>query len=131
MIRFFKLILLLGFCFLGKYALAVEDLTIIQDDNYPYYYGQFVTSTGVVDLTGTTISVMMSLTTNDISNTTTAKINMAPATVLSAKNGLFMYVWSGSDTDTVGIYNIRFVVQKNGVKFTKPTTEIARVIVKD
>ncbi len=71
-----------------------------------------------VDLTGATVKFIMALTVG-----ATPKINTA-ATVLDAEAGSVRYTWTGTDTDTVGLYRAEFEVTfASGAKRTFPVSD--------
>lgn len=74
----------------------------------------------VLDITpGTTVVFTMTPV-----GSTTPKINRQPATVVSSAGGtvLVRYTWSGTDTDTPGVYEGEFEFTIGGKKMTAPTS---------
>jgi hypothetical protein len=123
---FFKLFLILSCCCFGKTVFAVSDLFVVQGNNFPYYIAQLTDSNGTpLDLMGATVTFTMI----PSSNPSTPIIYKQPATVVDSTNGMVEYVWVDGNTNTIGAYKIRFTVTKDGRVFSKPTTEIARVVI--
>lgn len=127
--KIFSVLILLFEFFMVNSLWAVQDVQVVKDDTYPYYRAQMQYRKGPIDLTGAVVYFTMAPVADSIVNSVTAKVYMKEVTVLSAKDGLVEYQWAVGDTDTVGKYNIRFKVVRGSVVFTKPTTEIARVVV--
>ena len=110
--------------------MAIETLYITQHDLQPIYLASVQDSTGgVVDITGATIRVNMSL-----NESTVLTINRSTAgiSITGATSGEFQYTWQAGDTDTVGEYAIEFeITPLAGGKFTvpnrKPSEGVAHV----
>lgn len=73
---------------------------------------------GVVNLTDCSVKIYMAY-----QGTTTKKINGAACTVLSASEGKVRYSFISTDVDTVGIYDVQFVVTNSANKLTTFPTD--------
>ena len=92
-----------------------EDFGIGQDDLLPVIYGTFTDRNGPLDLSGASgVKFQM------ISRAAGGKVDAA-ATILDAVNGEVYYAWSGTDTDTPGLFDASFQATVNSKKLhTQP-----------
>jgi hypothetical protein len=106
---------------------VVKELILKKNDLQPYYYAQVKDSDNtVVDLTNCTAVFTMKNIDSDA-----IKVNRQSVNITDATNGKFEYRWSGTDTDTVGIYYVEFEVTSASGKFTLPADGKAIVTIKD
>lgn len=75
------------------------DFEIAQNDLLPKIPGQLKQNGAAVPLTGATVEFHM----KGPLPATTVKVNAA-ATIVDAATGEVEYAWSGTDTDTIGLY---------------------------
>src|SRR5688572_11222169 len=84
----------------------MAEFTIAQGDLLPEIKTTLKDDTGtVVDLTGATVQFLMSLP-GDIEN----PVIDDPATIILAAAGTVKYIWTGTDTATIGNYVARWRV---------------------
>lgn len=76
-----------------------------------------------LNLTGATVAFKMKL--REAAN---PKVNAA-GTVVDAATGVVKYVWQGTDTDTVGVYDAEWILTFSGNKQTVPSNGYFRVSV--
>ena len=78
-----------------------------------------------VNLTGATVTFRMKL-----KGASAYKVNSA-ATLVDAPNGVVEYLWSGTDTDTAGIYFAEFRIVLSGAQQTSPNDRHLEVQIHD
>jgi hypothetical protein len=107
--------------------MALTKHHIKQGDLLPILAATLQTAAGVVvDLTGGTIKFLMRTEPG-----ATPKINAAAA-IVSPTAGTVQYLWSGTDTDTAGIFQGEFeFTAPGGKKYTFPNDSYFQVVITD
>jgi hypothetical protein len=100
------------------------DFYIARGDTLPILEATLLNADGTpINLTGADVTFRMKFVATSVS-----KINSA-ATIVDAAAGKVSYVWTGSNTDTAGLFIADFLIAfSNGIDFEKvPNSDFIRV----
>lgn len=122
-----RLPLLLFALLLAAPVLAeVDPFPMKTGDRLPFYPVKFRTSTGVVDLSGSTVTATM------VDSTGNTVFADAVVYVTATTRGEAEYRWATGDTAAAGTYYIEFrVVDPTGRPYTLPSSFRAAVVITD
>lgn len=99
----------------------MADLRLKAGDRHPPFSATLKAGGAAVDLTGSTVLLI-------IRNQTTAEVDTFAMSIVSATAGTVTYEWGAGETDTAGTYDAEIEVTfGDGTKQTFPTKEYLTV----